>query len=86
MITSDEVRRDRLRRWTGQELPRLGQQQLAKIFLITSADPVTTPPWQLFFGRCWYEPASTAPVSLVLSLPPPVAPIPVPGNQVWPAR
>lgn len=70
VVTPDEARRDTQRRWTSQELARLGQQQLAEIFLFTSADPVTIAPAQFFFGPCCYEPQATEPVSLLLPPPP----------------
>ncbi len=79
MVTPDEARRDTLRRWTVQELARIGQPELAEIFLVTSADPVATTPARLFFDPCWYEPARREPVSL---LTPPFQQ--VSGKEVWP--
>lgn len=83
VVTPNETRREALRAWTAQELARTGHQQLAEIFLVTSADPVTTPPEQLFFNPCWYEPTTPTPVSLLL---PPLAAAPVLGKDVWPVE
>jgi hypothetical protein len=75
-----------LRTWTAQELARIDQSVLGQIFLFTSADPVATSPQTFFFGRCWYEPTATEPVSLLI---PPVLPQPAVqqvtarGKEVW---
>src|SRR5512144_1138734 len=65
VVTPDEVRRDQLRTWTSQELVRIGQSELAEIFLFTSGDPVAITPQKFFFGKCWYEPVTVVPVSLL---------------------
>jgi hypothetical protein len=82
VITPEEARRDILRRWTHQELTRLGRQSL-DVFLFTSADPAAIAPAQFFFGPCWYEPEAAEPVSLLLPAPKPVAQVlPLPQRTV----
>ncbi len=83
VVTPDAARRDTLRSWTRQELARLGQPELAEIFLFTSADPATTEPAQFFFGGLWYEPATREPVSLLVPPKPAGQVIPLPGREVW---
>lgn len=85
VVTPDAVRRDQLRTWTSQELDRIGQPELAEIFLFTDADPVATSPQRFFVGRVWYEPTTSEPVSL---LTPPlraqsVADSTSPVKEVW---
>jgi hypothetical protein len=86
VVTPSDARRDTLREWTQQELVRIGQAELAEIFLFTSIDPVAASPQKFFFGHCWYEPASSEPVSM-LPLPSPDVPEPQPGiasiKEVW---
>jgi hypothetical protein len=83
VVTPEADRRDRLRDWTAQELARIGQPELAEIFLFTDASPVATPPEAFFFGRVWYEPATHDPVSLLTPQPPTANVIPLPGREVW---
>jgi hypothetical protein len=86
VVTPEEVRRDTLRTWTAQELARIDQSVLGQIFLFTSADPVATSPQTFFFGRCWYEPTATEPVSLLIPsvLPQPAVPqVTARGREVW---
>jgi hypothetical protein len=71
VVTPDEARRDQLRVWTAQELDRIGQREL-EIFLFTAVDPVATSPQRFFFRRCWYEPVTPEPVSLLI--PPTLSP------------
>ncbi len=85
-VTPDEARRDQLRTWTAQELDRIGQRELAEIFLFTDADPVATSPQRFFFGQVWFEPRTVEPMSL---LTPAVRAQPVAGSagasvkEVW---
>src|SRR5512144_519093 len=88
VVTPDAVRRDQLRTWTAQELDRIGQPELGEIFLFTDADPVGTSPHAFFFGRVWFEPVTSEPVSLLLppALPQPAEPLttsPAPVKEVW---
>ncbi len=83
VVTPDAARRDRLRSWSAQELARIGQLELAEIFLFTDANPATAPE-AFFFGRVWWEPEATEPVSLLSPPKPAGQVIPLPGKGVWP--
>jgi Replication-relaxation len=57
-------RRVALRTWTQRELEQQQMSDLADIFLFTAASPVSTEPARFFFGRLWYPPHESRPVSL----------------------
>ncbi|MER6316228.1 replication-relaxation family protein [Streptomyces sp. NPDC001581] len=63
------ARRDQLSTWTLEELGQNGSPELADIFLFTDASLVTTDPFELFFGLCWYPAGAADPVSLLDPLP-----------------
>src|SRR5512144_1620363 len=86
VVTPDAARRDQLRAWTAQELDRIGQGELAEIFLFTDTDPVAISPQKLSSGRCWYAPTTPEPVSLLTppALPQPAGPpVSAPVKEVW---
>ncbi|MBB4984780.1 replication-relaxation family protein [Streptomyces nymphaeiformis] len=88
-----KARREQLSDWTIRELEAIGRTELADIFLFTSVSPVTTDPFELFFGPCWYPAGADRPVSLLDSLPeapagetvPLVRPEPVPQEPKQPS-
>ncbi|MFC9883129.1 replication-relaxation family protein [Streptomyces libani] len=65
VVAPTKVRRDHLSAWTAEELASIGKSELADIFLFTNASPVTTEPFELFFGPCWYPAGESHPVSLL---------------------
>ena len=85
VVVFDGKRRETLRAWTVHELTRLGQLPLGEIFLFTSADPVTTPPQDFFFGQRWYEAAAAEPVSLLPAPSQSIAPVVGLTGEVWSA-
>lgn len=63
--SSPPARRDALAGWTRQALTAYGQPELADIFLLSCADPATTPAEQWFFQPHWHQPNTGQPVSLL---------------------
>ncbi|MFD5620848.1 replication-relaxation family protein [Streptomyces yangpuensis] len=65
VVTPSRQRRDQLADWTVQELQTIGRPNLADIFLLTEASPVTTSPEAFFFHSLWYPAGAQHPVSLL---------------------
>ena len=56
LSTSGVERAELLRRWTGEELSRLGRQELGEFFCFAALDPATSPPRRLFLDPIWSRP------------------------------
>jgi hypothetical protein len=69
VVTNTDRRRDVLRLWTNAELKSLNRGDMAKVFLFTAADPVTTSPRSLFFDDLWHQCVPGGPVSVMGSFP-----------------
>lgn len=65
VATPSRQRRDQLADWTWRELQTIGRTDLADIFLLTEASPVTTPPETFFFEPVWHPAGEQHPVSLL---------------------
>ncbi|MGW8600793.1 replication-relaxation family protein [Streptomyces sp. NPDC055893] len=65
VATPSRQRREQLADWTWQELQTIGRSDLADIFLLTEASPVTTSPETFFFEPLWYPAGQQQPVSLL---------------------
>ncbi|WP_405593166.1 hypothetical protein [Streptomyces sp. NBC_01092] len=65
VVVPTSARREQLSDWTRQELEATGHSDLADVFLLTQASPVTTPPKTFFFGPLWYPVGQQDAVSLL---------------------
>jgi hypothetical protein len=66
VVTTDQVRREYLRRWTAQEFQLRGlHDEYASTFAITDRSPVETAPAEFFGSPHWHPPFSGSPDSLI---------------------
>lgn len=64
LVTPTPQRRAQLTQWIEAELTGQGRPELGSIFRITSADPGTVAPAELFLSACWVVPYQPTPVPL----------------------
>ncbi len=65
IVTTGARRVAVLRRWTEQELERLGKTHWGELFWFAHADPAQTDPAALYLGACWMQPFDPEPRPLI---------------------